>query len=266
MTSLVTVGIPFYSGSKLEQLKAAIDSIVNQTLYPDEIHLIQNGPASEELIQLIQGYVKCYPNISHLVIEHNTGPAYAINFSILSTTSKYYARMDSDDIAYPQRLEKQIQFLETHPEINILGTWAQEFENDPNTEQGFLRKVPIEFSEMEKFFHYRNPFIHPSIVFRRTIFAMIGLYNPKFRLEEDLELWSRVFINKVLVANLSEPLIYYRFSGSVQRRASAIRYNVKARYQFNTWSLRLNVLKALAILLRIMPNSAQVWAYKNLRS
>ena len=219
-----------------------------------------------ELSQLIQTYVEHCSNVTHLVIEQNSGLAYAINFSILHTTSGYYARMDSDDIAYPQRLEKQIQFLDAHPEVNILGAWAQEFATNPTTEQGFLRKVPTEFAEMERMFHYRNPFIHPSVVFRREVFAKIGLYNSSFRLEEDLELWSRVFNHKVLVANLPEPLIYYRFTGSVQRRAAAVGYNAKARYQFNTWSIKLNVLKVLAILLRVMPNSIQEWAYKNLRS
>jgi hypothetical protein len=68
-----------------------------------------------------------------------------------------------------------------------------------------------------------------------------------------------------MVANLPEPLVYYRFTGSVQRKAVAVRYNAKARYQFNTWSIQLNVLKVLAILLRTMPNSVQAWAYKNLR-
>ena len=266
MTSSVTVGIPFYSGSKPEQLQAAVDSILNQSLRPDEVHLIQDGSISKELSQLIQTYVEHCSNVIHLVIRQNSGPAYATNFSILHTTSVYYAKMDSDDIAYPQRLEKQIQFLDAHPEVNILGTWAQEFENDPATEQGFLRKVPTEFAEMEKMFHYRNPFIQSSVVFRREVFAKIGLYNPRFRLEEDLELWSRVFKNQVLVANLPEPLVYYRFTGSVQRRAAAVRYNAKARYQFNTWSIKLNLLKALAIFLRMMPYPVQTWAYKNLRS
>jgi glycosyltransferase involved in cell wall biosynthesis len=263
MNSSVTVGIPFYSDSKPEELKAAIDSIISQSLRSVDIHLIQDGLVPEALSQIIHSYIEGHSNITHLVIKHNSGLAHAINLSILNTTSKYYARMDSDDIAHPQRLEKQVQFLETHPDIDILGTWAVEFENDP--EQGSIRKLPVEATEMKQMFHYRNPFIHPTVVFRRSVFAKIGLYDATF-LDEDLELWSRAFLAGINVANLPEPLLFYRFAGSIQRRSSRLYYHIKARYQFNTWSIKLNLLKVLSLLLRIMPYPFQAWAYKNLRS
>lgn len=266
MSSCITVGIPFFFRSDPRQFQEAVDSILSQTLRPDEIHLIQDGSVPEELSNLVNVYLNLSPCIRHLVIKDNSGLAHALNFSILSATSKYYARMDSDDIAYPQRFEKQVLFLETHPEVDILGTWAQEFETDPYTSQGFLRKVPTNLADMKAMFHYRNPFIHPTVVFRRSVFARVGLYNSKFRLEEDLELWSRVFNESVLATNLSEPLLYYRFTGSIQRRSVAARYQLKARYQFNTWSVKLNLLKILALTLKILPYKVQEWAYKNLRS
>jgi hypothetical protein len=176
----------------------------------------------------------------------------------------YYARMDSDDIAYPQRIEKQVTYLEAHRDIDILGTWALEFEQDPVAHQGFLRQLPTEQSEIEAMFHYRNPFIHPAVMFRRSVFAKIGLYNANF-LDEDLELWSRAFQKRIKVANLPEPLLYYRFSGSIQRRAERVLYHAKARYQFNTWSPKLNALKLMSLGLKVMPFEIQEWAYKHLR-
>lgn len=265
MSASVTVGIPFFSGTIIDQFRATVDSIVSQSVKPDEIHLIQDGPVSEDLINFVKYYTESFPNIKHLIIEKNSGLAYAINFSVLNSSSEYYARMDSDDIAHPQRLEKQIAFLVAHPNVDILGTWALEFEKDPFNEKSFIRKLPTEQAEIESMFHYRNPFVHATVMFRRSMFAKIGLYNVNF-LDEDLELWSRAFQKRIQTANLPEVLLYYRFSGSIQRRSERVLYHAKARYQFNTWSLKLNILKILSLLLKLMPYGMQEWAYKNLRS
>lgn len=266
MYTSLTVGIPFYAKTKIDQLKAAINSILSQTLVPDEIHLIQDGIVSEDLASFVKHYIDTFSHVKHILIDSNSGLAHALNVSILSTNSKYYARMDSDDISHPQRLEKQVKFLEANPNVDILGTWSLEFEADHTTESCFLRKVPTNQFEMKKIFHYRNPFIHPTVMFRRIVFAKIGLYNPVFRLEEDLELWSRALKMQIKVANLPEALLYYRFTGSISRRAYALPYQVKARYQYNTWSIQLNILKLLSLLMRILPLTIQKWAYQYLRT
>lgn len=262
---IITVGLPFYHKTNVKQFSAAIDSILNQSYFPDEIHLIQDGPISDELSTLVSTYLTKYPQTRHIIISKNSGLSHALNLSILLSNSKYYVRMDADDISYPNRLEKQIGFLESNPEIEILGSWATEFQIDPIHEKGNLRKVPTCQKEIKQFFHYRNPFIHPTVVFRRKIFATIGLYNPAFQMEEDLELWSRVLKMDIRVANLPEPLLYYRFTDSINRRASAISFQIKARYKFNTWSIRLNFLKLLSILMRLLPISIQKKAYTHLR-
>ena len=166
MSTDITVGIPFFSGTISKQFQTAVDSILTQSLCPDEVHLIQDGSVSEELSELVKRYIESFPCVKHLIVEQNSGLAHALNFSILNTTSKYYARMDSDDIAHPQRLEKQVAFLNAHPDVDILGSWALEFEKDPLTENGFVRKLPAESSEIELMFHYRNPFVHSAVVFR----------------------------------------------------------------------------------------------------
>lgn len=81
---------------------------------------------------------------------------------------------------------------------------------------------------------------------------------------QDLELWSRAFQKRIKTA-LAEILLYDRFTGSIQRRAKSVLEQAKASYQFNTWSIKLNVIKVLSLLLKIMPYRVQEWAYKNLR-
>ncbi len=212
MAASITVGIPFFSGTISEQFRTALDSILTQSLHPDEVHLIQDGSVSEELSKLVNSYIESFPCVKHLIVEQNSGLAHALNFSILNTTSKYYARMDSDDIAHPQRLEKQVAFLNAHPDVDILGSWALEFEEDPLTEKGFVRQLPTESSEIESMFHYRNPFVHSAVVFRRSVFAKIGLYNVNF-LDEDLELWSRAFQKKLRL------LTWQKFFCTIDSRA-----------------------------------------------
>lgn len=263
----VTVGIPFYSGSDVSFLKLAIDSILGQTLKPDYVHLIQDGPVSAEITDLIASYLKLHRNIKHLRIAENKGLPYALNYSILQAFTRYYARMDSDDLAHPERLEKQIEFMEANPDISILGTDALEFSDDPYIEDCFLKRMPVESVHVNDFFHYRNPLVHSSVVFRCSVFAMIGLYDVNYRKNQDLQFWARSLRMKVGITNLSEPLIYFRVGDMPYRRSSAknLIWEIKARYSFNTWSPRLNLLKLFAVLFRLTPVFVRKWGYRRLR-
>lgn len=261
----ITVGIPFYKSSNIAHLRAAIDSILWQSLPANEIHLIQDGSVSKTLEELIKEYTATHPHIKHLLISQNMGLAHALNISILNSSSKYYARMDSDDIAHPDRLSKQIDFLESNLDIDILGTWAFVFEDELPSENCSIRMMPVLNREIHELFHYQNPLIHPSVMFRRSVFAKIGLYNVEFRLEEDLELWARALKLRVGISNLSEPLLYYRNTGVIARRSAALGQQIKARYRYNTLSPKLNILKVMSLVFRVLPHKIQVWGYKKLK-
>jgi len=256
-TSGVTVGIPFYAGTNQEYFCSAVDSILNQTLLPDEIHLIQDGLVSKELEKIVQEYMKNDSKIKHILIPENRGLPYALNLSIISTSTCYYARMDDDDISHPDRLKKQVEFLEKNPPVDILGTWALEFENDPNIEECFIRKVPSEITEIRRLFHYRNPITHPSVMFRRSVFAKLGLYDAKFGVYCDLGMWAKALKLNIGIGNLPEALLYYRTKGVVRRRALGVVEQAKARYEYNTWSPQLNLLKIISLLFRFMPYHIQ---------
>lgn len=266
--SLITVGIPFHYYTKASDLNSAIDSIYNQTLMPDEVHFIQDGPVKEEVQKVVNRFNKNV-NIRTLIIPENKGLPYALNLSILNCSSKYYARMDSDDISHPERLKKQVAFLEYNSQIDILGTFALEFNdiNDLNDESKlFLKKMPLTFDEIKYFFHYRNPFIHPSIVFRREVFATIGLYNINFSTHQDAELWARAIKFNIGMANLAEPLIYFCSSGIAKKRSARVAFRqLKARYSYNTFSPKLNLLKIACIGFRFLPYKIREWGYRKLR-
>ena len=262
----VTVGIPFCDQVNYNHLKNAIDSIVNQTVNIDSIHLIKDGSVSNDLEKLIQGYNSKYSNIEILSFSKR-GLPYVLNQSILKSSTKYYARMDSDDIAFPNRIKKQINFLEKNQDIDILGTWSKEFVDDNKKKDGFINKRPLEYQEIKKYFHYRSSFIHPTVVFRLSLFDKIGFYNEKFLTAQDIELSARALKNNIKISNLQEPLLYYRIQGIQGRRSSfnAIKRQIIAKYSYNTFSLKLNFLKILSILFRFLPLWIREWSYKKLR-
>ena len=265
-SKLVTVGIPFYSNTDIPNFLTAVTSIINQSVKPKVIHLIQDGPVGKEMANCIKQMRVSEPYIT-LIKLNKVGTAGALNSSIKRCSTKYYARMDAEDISFNNRLEKQIKYLEENSEIDIIGSWAIEFEDERDKEKGFLKKLPVEYHELKEFFHYRNPLIHPTIVFRKSVFKHIGYYNEKYLSDQDLELWGRVFRNKVNITNLPEPLLYFRTNNMIRRRSSipAIVRQVKARYSYNTWSVKLNILKIFMLLSRLTPYIIQKFLYKYLR-
>ena len=262
----VTVSIPFYAKTNVKHLRTAVDSVLNQTRVPNVVHLVQDGYVPKEISQVITTYLSNYSNFEHIELKKAGLPA-ALNASIQKANTTYYGRMDADDICFPERFEKQIQFLEENPGIYILGAWAIEFEDDQKLKNGFLKKIPIEQGEMQNFFHYRNPFIHSTVMFRMEVFKKIGYYNERFLSDQDLELWSRVFNHRVKVANLPEALIYFRITGVFLRRTKimAITRQVRARYGYNTKSIKLNILKLLSLLSRLLPVNSQQYIYRKFR-
>ncbi len=263
----VTVGIPFHAKTDPAHFRLAVDSILSQTCRPTTIHLVQDGPVATALAAAAREYAAADRKIRLLVLPINSGLPLALNLSILAGHTRYYARMDSDDIAHPERLARQTAFLDQNPRVDIVGTGAIEFMEDPHREKGILKQMPSDQAGIRKMFHYRDPFVHPSVMFRRSVFARTGLYDPRFRTNQDTELWARALKCGVGVANLPEPLLYFRTVGMVRKRADlgAVLRLVRARYRFNTWSPPLNCLKIAALLFRFLPHGVQLWGYRKLR-
>ena len=260
----VTVGIPVYKGTINEEFIKSIESIINQTVKPREIQVVQDGAIQDILKDTINYFLNREDIIKHILIPAQSGLAYALNVSILNCNTPYYARMDSDDLSHPDRLKRQIEYLDNNPDVDIVGTWAVEFEEDINNPNNLIRKVPTGLDEIRRLFHYRNPLNHPTIMFRRSVFAKIGLYNPAFIKAQDTELYARALKNDVGMANIPEVLYYLRVKGVMDRRATKehLKYQILGRYKYNTWSLKLNVLKLLSIMFRFLPKRVQKYAYK----
>ena len=262
----ITIGIPFYFNTTPQEFILALDSILNQTIQVCEIHLIQDGNIDAELQNIVYGYLNKYNFIKHIKLP-KSNLSTVLNQSIKLSKTKYYVRMDSDDISISKRVELQYDFLESNPSIDILGSWAIEFENDMNNSNNFIKKVPNDYSNIIKFYHYRNPLIHPTIMFRKDVFNTIGYYNEKLNSDQDLELWGRAIQAGIGISNIQEPLLYHNIKGIYNRRTrlSAIKNQIIARRIVGAATLKLKILKFLAICFRFMPIFFIKYGYKKFR-
>ena len=137
-------------------LQAALDSIwTQQTVAPNEIVLVKDGPLTVDLDRVIDEFGKNAP-VTIIPLKKNVGLGQALNKGLKYCSNDIVARMDTDDIAFPARFEKQIKFLNDNHDVDIVGSWLDEFEGDPNNLIS-RRKVPEEMNEIKEFLKKRNP-------------------------------------------------------------------------------------------------------------
>lgn len=199
----VSVLMPVYNSEKF--LREAIESILNQT-YKDFEFLIINDGSTDSSEDIILSYSDS--RIRLIRNERNIGLSQSLNKGLELAKGKYIARMDSDDIALPHRLEKQITFLNSYPEVGILGT--DYILIDTKNRNLGINKGPINDLQIRWECLLRNPFAHTTVLIRSDSLLKNGLsYSVSSQATEDYDLWTRV-LKYTHGANLSEPLMRYR--------------------------------------------------------
>ena len=206
----VTVFTPNYNKAKF--LPETIESILNQT-YENFEYIIIDDCSTDESWEIIQDYaskderIKAYRNEQNLKIvkTRNRG------FELSSNKAKYYAINDSDDVSYPERLTKQIVFLEQNPEYGMVGSDTTVI-NEESEEIGY-RKYPSSDEEIRKVITRLNPIAQSSVLIRKSIINDLGPYDEKWNVCQDYDYWLRIGIEWKL-KNFDRPLIKYRLSES----------------------------------------------------
>ena len=196
----------------------AIDSILKQTFRNFEFIIIDDG-STDGSGEILRKYAES-DNRIRLYSQPQSGVITAVNRHSRNARGKYIARMDADDISLPQRFEKQIQFLEAHSEIGILGTWIQDIdvEGKPIIEW----PVPSDPVVVRWFLFFGNCVAQPSVMMRRDLFERLAYYRPDAIHVEDYDLWIRA-AEVTGVANLPEVLLQYRVSpGGVSAQNAAL--------------------------------------------
>ena len=202
-------------------LKEAIESVLDQTLKANEIVIIKDGILNEGLKKVLEGYEE-RNLITTIQLKENVGLGKALSIGIEECSYELIARMDSDDICEPHRFEKQLRYMEEHPETAVCGGQIAEFVDYKEAVVG-KRIVPIGHEEIARYARRRNPMNHVTTMFRKKAVEEAGNYRSLLYFE-DYELWLRMISKGYEFHNLNEVLVYARTNEGFQKRRGGIRY------------------------------------------
>lgn len=257
-----------YKKEKAEYLKLALDSVINQTLKPDEIVLVQDGELTKELYAVIKRYKQKYPNIFKTYpLKQNQGLGKALNYGMEKCSNELIARMDTDDIANPNRFELQIQEFIKDKDLALCGGQIAEFADNPNEITGF-RNVPLTHNEILTFVKKRNPFNHVTVMFKKQAVQSVGSYQhmPYF---EDYWLWARMLKAGYKTKNVDNVLVKVRAGQDMIARRGGWHYIKfiakfeKALYKIEIINLfDLLVYVILRSVVAVIPESLRLIVYK----
>lgn len=213
-----------YDKESESNLQSALDSVFHQTLPPTEVILVFDGPIRKELSTLVETYSRRY-NLKVVPLKKNMGLGIALNTGLAECSHDLVARMDSDDICYHDRFEKQVEFMLANPQVCLLGTSIQEFNTIPGDLNRF-RVMPVDYASVLKFAIYRSPVNHPSVMFRKAAIEASGSYQ-HMPLFEDYYLFIVLLTKGYIIENLSMPLLHYRVGNDMIGRRHGYSYMVK---------------------------------------
>jgi glycosyltransferase involved in cell wall biosynthesis len=258
-----------WAGDDPEQLRAAYRSSVHdQTRPPDEVVLVQDGPVPEPLAAVLHELSTEGPVPTRLVVlEQNVGLGPALDAGLEACTHEIVARMDSDDLSAPERFEKQVPLVEEGADIAGAGLW--EFGASVEDVVG-RRTPPVDPDEIRRVIRFRDPFNHPTVVYRRTAVRAAGGYTD-LPLLEDYLLFTRMVEGGAVPANLPDPLVYYRVGeGAYARRGgrALLRSELALQRRFRELGLTTRREYARNVLVRggyrLVPEGVRKVAYRRL--
>ena len=198
-----------------------------QTRKPDEIVLVEDGPLTDELYAVVDRWEKKLGVVLLRVsLQVNGGLAKALNQGLEVCTGECIARMDTDDIAIPERFEKQLAFLEQHEEIDVVGTYIREIDENEHVVKELV-KFPLTHDELYAFFAKRDPLAHPTTMFRRSFFDKVGNYRDDLHLAEDTLLWYDGFRMGCRFANMDFVGLNFRRSRDFYGRRANMRKTIE---------------------------------------
>jgi len=259
-----------YKNEKPDYLREALESVVQQTVMPNEIVIVKDGLLTEELDAVINEYSEKYPALFKIVsFEKNRGLGLALKNGVLACSYEHIARMDTDDICKPNRFEKQINYLKENPCTALLGAWIKEFSDDKN-KPDTITKLPCGNQEIVEFAETRNPFRHMTVIFKKQVVLDSGNYRD-FLWFEDYDLWVRIIQKGYEVANLPEFLVDVRAGNDMFARRGGWKY-LKQDLKFQRFLFNSRFINAFRFMrnvivrsvVRLMPNCVRVCIYKNL--
>lgn len=245
--------LPVYEKDVPVYLNECLDSILHQTVKPDEVIVVLDGPVPDALEQVIEAFDNLL-NIVQVRIPENKGLGNALREGVIVASGELIARVDADDISDRFRFEKQLNEFESDSTLDIVGTYIDEFEDDIAIIKA-QRVVPAEHNEIVKFAKLRCPVNHPSVMFKKSAVIQAGNYQDFFHLE-DYYLWIRMMMNDLKFKNIPEPLVHMRVGNGMYGRRGGFEYYVsKVKLRIEFFELKfINIKELFAALVMISGN------------
>ena len=236
----ISVLMSVYNGEKY--ILDAIKSVLNQSYVNFEFIIIDDG-STDNTLSIIKSFSD--NRIKLIQNKKNLGLTKSLNIGLEAAAGKYIARMDADDICDPERLSLQLNYLNNHPEIGVLGTdielinkVGKKFNSKKNIKSlNIHNSIAYIFNTQKPKSHnlciwyllFKNCFYHPTVIFKKDVIIEAGGYKAKR--SEDLDLWSRLFL-KTKFANLKSSLLYHRIHDtqtSLDRSSKEFNERIEAR-------------------------------------
>nr|AXY99685.1 gt3 [Proteus vulgaris] len=253
-------------------LDKALSSLYEyQKIKPAEIVVVIDGPINKGLFEIIDNYKNQLNELIKIInLNKNHGLGYALNEGLKHCSYDWIFRMDTDDFCLPNRFEKQIEYITSNPDISLLGSAIEEF--DENMENSFGYRInPLENNDIVNYAKKRNPFNHMTVAFKKEAVMAVGGYQHHLFME-DYNLWIRMISAGYKVANLPDVLVKVRAGNSMVTRRKGIKY-IKSEYKLAKLKIKTNLdnsFSAYSIFLlrsipRMLPTSFLSKIYKTLR-
>lgn len=264
-----SVSMCVYGGDNAQWVKTAVESILNQTLVPNEIVLVVDGPVPDDLNAVI---LKLEEKDTFKVIrlEKNQGHGIARKTGLDNCTNELVAIMDADDICVPTRFERQIEAFRNYPDSDIVGGMITEFIDTPENVVG-KRIVPLEDSEIKEYMQRRCPMNLVTVMFKKSSIEKVGGFIDWY-CEEDYYLWLRMALANMKFRNVDDVLVNVRVGKEMYQRRGGMRY-FKSEAKLQKYMLDnkiigfprylINVTERL-ILQVLMPNKMRSFIFQKL--
>lgn len=265
-----SVLISIYKNEKVEYFNEAILSVMNQTIIPNEIVIVKDGPLYKELDEEIDKWKNRYNRIFKIIsLKKNVGLGEALRIGMEHCSFNIIARMDSDDISEKCRFEKQLYILDKY-NFDLVGSYIDEFKSDINEEK-LIKYVPKSNEEIYEYAKKRCPLNHPTVMFKKEAINDVGGYK-SWHFNEDYYLWIRMIVNGKRMCNIPEVLVHMRVSDSTYERRGGIKYfksevrlqkKLKELGYINSFQMLRNIIIRMIVQI-LIPNKLRKFIYKKI--
>lgn len=215
-----SVLMSIYKNEDPEFFREALECVFSQTVLPNELVLVKDGPLPQQLESVIEEASNRHPIFKFVINEKNLGLGLALQKGVLACSNEVIARMDTDDLLPKDRFEKQLVALKE--DVDVVGCWSMVFEGSLDNVIA-IKKMPEFHKDIVKFAHKRSPLCHPACMMRKSAVLKAGNYQHR-QYYEDYNLWVRMIISGAHFYNIQEVLYFLRTNDAQLKRRGGISY------------------------------------------